>query len=158
MIPTLRVDYNFLPVPSCYRWCIHVAASFCGARICADLGRNGPGGLRIAAAVSQLGFVDFDSFHPTHRVCGGDRFDLKLTLVSSPGWTVNQFVYVAGTQSNTYYAIIGPNIAPVSGTVSLTNGTTAVTATSGLSSMVPNDELLVNGLAYNARSFTLLEE
>ena len=77
MIPTLRVDYNFLPVPSCYRWCIHVAASFCGARICADLGRNGPGGLRIAAAVSQLGFVDFDSFHPTHRVCGGDRFDLK---------------------------------------------------------------------------------
>ena len=77
-----------------------------------------------------------------------------ITLASSPGWTVNQFVYVAGTQSNTYYAIIGPNIAPISGTVSLTNGTTAVTATSGLSSMVPGDELLVNGLAYNVASVT----
>ena len=77
-----------------------------------------------------------------------------ITLASSPGWTANQYVYVSGTQSNTYYAIIGPNIATISGTVTVTNGSTAVTATAGLSSMVAGDELVVNGLAYNVASVT----
>ncbi len=31
-----------------------------------------------------------------------------LTISGSPGWTTNQFVYVAGTQPNHYYVLIGP--------------------------------------------------
>ena len=75
-----------------------------------------------------------------------------ITTASSPGWTASQYKYVAGTQSNTYYAIIGPNLGTVSGTVTATNGSTAVTATAGLSGIVAGDELIVNGLAYNVAS------
>ena len=56
-----------------------------------------------------------------------------ITLATSPGFTANQYVYASGTQSNTYYAIIGPLLTSVSGTVTITNGSTAVTATAGLS-------------------------
>ena len=31
-----------------------------------------------------------------------------ITTASSPGWTASQYKYVSGTQSSTYYAIIGP--------------------------------------------------
>ncbi len=77
-----------------------------------------------------------------------------ITLATSPGFTASQFVYASGTQSNTYYAIIGPNVATVSGTVTATNGSTAITATAGLSSLVAGDEIIVNGLAYNVASVT----
>ena len=77
-----------------------------------------------------------------------------ITVASSPGWTANQYVYVQGTQSNTYYAIIGPMLTTVSGTVTVTNGSTAVTATAGLSGIAVGDEFTVNGLAYNVASVT----
>ena len=77
-----------------------------------------------------------------------------ITVASSPGWTAEQYQYAAGSQSNTYYAIIGPNLATVSGTVTVTNASTAVTATAGLSGIVAGDELTVNGLAYNVASVT----
>ena len=77
-----------------------------------------------------------------------------ITVSSSANFTANQFVYVQGTQSNTYYAIIGPLMTTVSGTVTATNGSTAVTATAGLLSIAVGDELIVNGLAYNVASVT----
>ncbi len=77
-----------------------------------------------------------------------------ITVASSPGWTAEQYQYAAGSQSSTYYAIIGPNLATVSGTVTVTNASTAVTATAGLSGIKANDELIVNGLAYNVASVT----
>ena len=77
-----------------------------------------------------------------------------ITVASSPGWTANQYVYGQGTQSNTYYAIIGPLLNTVSGTVTVNNGSTAVTATAGLSGVVAGDEFIVNGLAYNVASVT----
>ncbi len=77
-----------------------------------------------------------------------------ITTASSPGWTAGQYKYGQNTQPNTYYAIIGPNLATISGTVSVTNGSTAVTATAGLSSITAGDELIVNGLAYNVASVT----
>ena len=49
---------------------------------------------------------------------------------------------------------MGPNISPVSGTVTATNGSTAITATAGLSGIVAGDEFVVNGLAYNVASVT----
>ncbi len=76
-----------------------------------------------------------------------------ITTAGTVGST-SAYKYVAGTQANHYYAIIGPNLATVSGTVSVTNGSTAVTATAGLSSIQVNDELIVNGLAYNVASVT----
>lgn len=76
-----------------------------------------------------------------------------LTVASSPAWTTNQYVYAAGTQSNTYYAIIGPLLTSLTGTVSVTNGSTTVTG-SGFTPIVQGDELLVNGLAYNVASVT----
>ncbi len=45
-------------------------------------------------------------------------------------------------------------LTTVSGTVSVTNGSTAVTATQGLSGIAAGDELIVNGLAYNVASVT----
>ena len=77
-----------------------------------------------------------------------------ITVASSPAWTANQYVYAQGTQSNTYYAIIGPMLTTMSGTVTATNGSTAVTATAGFSSIAAGDELIVNGLAYNVASVT----
>jgi uncharacterized protein (TIGR02597 family) len=32
-----------------------------------------------------------------------------ITISGTPGWTVNQFAYVSGTQPKTYYAILGNN-------------------------------------------------
>ena len=75
-----------------------------------------------------------------------------ITVASSPNWTSNQYVYAQGTQANTYYAIIGPLLTTVSGTVTATNGSTAITATAGLSGIAVGDELIVNGLAYNVAS------
>ncbi len=40
-----------------------------------------------------------------------------ITTASSPAWTASQYKYASGTQSNTYYAIVGPKMATVSGTV-----------------------------------------
>ena len=77
-----------------------------------------------------------------------------ITVASSPGWTASQYQYLAGTRSDTYYAIVGPNLATVSGTVAVTNGSTAVTATAGLAGIMAGDELIVNGLAYNVASVT----
>lgn len=34
-----------------------------------------------------------------------------VTVAGTPGWTANQFVYAAGTQPKTYYAIFGPATA-----------------------------------------------
>ncbi len=69
-----------------------------------------------------------------------------ITVAATPGWTSNQFVYVSGTQPKTYYAIIGPNFAAVTGTVNVTNGSPTVTGTSSaFTQMVAGDELLVNG-------------
>ncbi|MBE7158659.1 MAG: TIGR02597 family protein, partial [Rhodospirillales bacterium] len=78
----------------------------------------------------------------------------NITVASSPGWMANQYVYAQGVQSNTYYAIIGPLLKTVSGTVTATNGSTAITATAGLSSIVAGDEIIINGLAYNVASVT----
>ena len=75
-----------------------------------------------------------------------------ITVASSPNWTTNQYVYAQGAQSNTYYAIIGPMLTTVSGTVTATNGSAAITATAGLSGIAVGDELIVNGLAYNVAS------
>lgn len=77
-----------------------------------------------------------------------------ITVASTPGWTANQYVYASGTQSNTYYAIIGPLLNTVSGTVTATNGSTAITATAGLSGIAVGDELVLSGLAYNVASVT----
>ncbi len=77
-----------------------------------------------------------------------------LTVASSAAFTSNQFAYAQGTQPNTYYAIIGPLINTVSGTVSVTNGSNAITATAGLSGLTAGDEIIVNGLAYNVASVT----
>ena len=76
-----------------------------------------------------------------------------LTLSTSTSFTANQYVYASGTQSNTYYAIIGPMLTSLTGTVSVTNGSTAVTG-SGFTPIVAGDELIVNGLAYNVASVT----
>jgi uncharacterized protein (TIGR02597 family) len=74
-----------------------------------------------------------------------------ITVAGSPGWTASQYVYAAGTQSSTYYAIIGPDATTLTGTVSVTNGMAAVTGSGTLftSQLAVNDELLVSGLAYN---------
>lgn len=32
-----------------------------------------------------------------------------ITVVGTPGWTINQFVYAQGTQPNHYYVLIGPS-------------------------------------------------
>jgi uncharacterized protein (TIGR02597 family) len=75
-----------------------------------------------------------------------------ITLAgTSPGWTASQYVYAAGAQSNTYYAIIGSNLTALTGTIGVTNGTTAVTGsgTSFTTQTAVGDELQVNGLAYN---------
>ena len=45
-------------------------------------------------------------------------------------------------------------LTTVSGTVTVTNGSTAVTATQGLNGIAAGDELIVNGLAYNVASVT----
>ena len=74
-----------------------------------------------------------------------------ITLAGTPGFTASQYVYAAGTQSNTYYAIIGPMLTSLTGTVSVTNGSTAVTG-SGFTAIAAGDELIVNGLAYNVAS------
>ena len=74
-----------------------------------------------------------------------------ITLAGSPGFTASQYVYASGTQSNTYYAIIGPMLTSLTGTVSVTNGSAAVTG-SGFSAIVTGDEFIVNGLAYNVAS------
>jgi uncharacterized protein (TIGR02597 family) len=71
-----------------------------------------------------------------------------ITVASAPNWTSNQFVYVSGTQSNTYYAIIGSNPITITGAVSVTNGSTTVTG-SGFTPIAVGDEIVVNGLAYN---------
>ena len=76
-----------------------------------------------------------------------------ITLSGSPGFTANQYVYASGTQSNTYYAIIGPLLTSLAGTVNVTNGSTGVTG-SGFSAIVAGDELIINGLAYNIASIT----
>ncbi len=77
-----------------------------------------------------------------------------ITVSSAANFTASQFVYAQGTQSNTYYAIIGPLLNTVSGTVSATNGSNAITATAGLSSVAVGDEIIVSGLAYNVASVT----
>ena len=74
-----------------------------------------------------------------------------ITLSGSPGFNASQYVYASGTQSNTYYAIIGPMLTSLANTVSVTNGSTAVTG-SGFTPIVAGDELIVNGLAYNVAS------
>ena len=76
-----------------------------------------------------------------------------ITLPGSTSFTQNQFAYVAGTQPKTYYAIIGPLLTSLTGTVSVTNGSTAVTG-SGFTPIAQGDELVVNGLAYNVASVT----
>ena len=76
-----------------------------------------------------------------------------ITLAGSPGFTASQYVYAAGSQSNTYYAIVGPLVTALSGTVSVTNGSMAVTG-SGFTPIAQGDELIVNGLAYNVASVT----
>lgn len=70
-----------------------------------------------------------------------------ITVAATPGWTANQFAYVPTTQPKTYYAIIGPNFAAVTGTVNVTNGSTAITGTGTAftTQVVAGDELLVNG-------------
>ncbi len=77
-----------------------------------------------------------------------------ITVSSAANFTASQFVYAQGTQSNTYYAIIGPLLNTVSGTVTATNGSNAITATAGLSSVAVGDEIIVSGLAYNVASVT----
>ena len=77
-----------------------------------------------------------------------------ITVSTSANFTASQYVYAQGTQSNTYYAIIGPLLTTISGTVTATNGSTAIAATAGLSNIVAGDELIVNGLAYNVASKT----
>ncbi len=76
-----------------------------------------------------------------------------ITLPSSTSFTQNQFAYAAGTQPKTYYAIIGPLLTSLTGTVSVTNGSTAVTG-SGFTPIAQGDELVINGLAYNVASVT----
>ena len=71
-----------------------------------------------------------------------------ITVASTPNWTTNQFVYSSGVQSNTYYAIVGPDPVVISGAVSVTNGSTTVTG-SGFTPIAVGDEIIVNGLAYN---------
>ena len=70
-----------------------------------------------------------------------------ITVAATPGWTSNQFVYVPTTQVKTYYAIIGPNIASLTGTVAVTNGSATVTGTGTAfaTQLVAGDEILVNG-------------
>ena len=70
-----------------------------------------------------------------------------ITVAASPAWTANQFVYAQTTQPKTYYAIIGPNFATLTGTLSATNGSTSVTGvgTSFTTQVTAGDELLVNG-------------
>ena len=76
-----------------------------------------------------------------------------ITLPGSTSFTQNQFAYAAGTQPKTYYAIIGPLLTSLTGTVSVTNGSTAVTG-SGFTPIAQGDELVVSGLAYNVASVT----
>lgn len=76
-----------------------------------------------------------------------------ITVSGSPGWATNKYVYPSGTQSNTYYAIIGPLLTSLANTVSVTNGSTTVTG-SGFTPIAQGDEILVNGLAYNVASVT----
>ncbi len=83
----------------------------------------------------------------------GGATTTTITLASSTSFTQNQFAYVASSQPKTYYAIIGPLLTSLTGTVSVTNNSATVTG-SGFTPIAQGDELLVNGLAYNVASVT----
>ncbi len=70
-----------------------------------------------------------------------------LTVSGSPGWTPNQFVYVAGTQPNHYYALLGPATVtnPKEGHIFAVTGNTA----SALTLDTTNDDL--TGIPANAQ-------
>jgi uncharacterized protein (TIGR02597 family) len=59
-----------------------------------------------------------------------------ITVAGSPNWTANQFVYAATTQTNTYYALIGPSASgpanPKEGCVYLVTANGANTLTLAL--------------------------
>lgn len=77
-----------------------------------------------------------------------------ITLAGSPGFTASQFVYAAGTQTNTYYAIVGPLNAALTGTVTATNGSKTLTGsgTSFGTQGVAGDALTINGIVYTIAS------
>ena len=69
-----------------------------------------------------------------------------ITVASTPGWTANQFQYVATTQPKTYYAIVGPNNNTLAGTVSVTNNSKTVTGTgTTFTNLAKGDVINVNG-------------
>lgn len=73
-----------------------------------------------------------------------------ITVMGAPGWTNNQFVYAAGTQSNHYYLLIGPSSTadpkeghtyPVSGNGS--NTLTVDTSQDDLTGVPANTQLIL---------------
>ena len=73
-----------------------------------------------------------------------------ITLSNSPGFTPSGFVYASGSQSNTYYAIIGPLNATLTGTLTATNGSVTVTGsgTTFGTDVKVGDALTINGAVY----------
>jgi uncharacterized protein (TIGR02597 family) len=59
-----------------------------------------------------------------------------VTVGGSPNWTANQFIYAAGTQVNTYFALLGPGpgstVNPKDGSWYIVTGNAAATITLAL--------------------------
>lgn len=69
-----------------------------------------------------------------------------ITADGTTGWTANQFVYVSGTQSNTYYArftsgALEGRIYPITGNTA--NSITLSLGSDDLSSLAPNDSIAI---------------
>ena len=74
----------------------------------------------------------------------------SLTVTGTPNWSVNQFVYVAGTQAKHYYVLIGPASAanPKEGhlytvTANSTNALTVDTTSDDLSGLPSNTQVVL---------------
>ncbi|MCE0523092.1 MAG: TIGR02597 family protein [Methylacidiphilales bacterium] len=70
-----------------------------------DSGGNYLGLLANSDTLISIPFTRLPAFVGTVQSVSGNI----VTVTGSPNWTANQFVYAAGTQTNTYYAQLGPN-------------------------------------------------
>ena len=73
-----------------------------------------------------------------------------VTISGSPNWTNNQFVYVSGTQRNTYLALIGSKLTALAGVLTGTAGSQTISGsgTAFLSQVSVGDGLVFNSGYY----------
>jgi uncharacterized protein (TIGR02597 family) len=92
---------------------VAIASLFCASSLTAQTSTSEPVGFITASQLSNsdtllsIPFTRPPEFTGAIASIAGN----VITVSGTPGWTTNQFVYAAGTQSKHYYALIGTSTA-----------------------------------------------